>query len=583
MRFSPRSKMSVILASITTLTVLGTFMVMFVSHGANAQGASSAWSPTVSYQGTSFKTSQLATATGFPTKVVKPAHPLNGPLDVESLNPFEDNGPGADFTPNTAGDSHASRNSASAQGAHFPAGKQLQSFNGIASLDNDTEIGGEVTPPDQGLCVGPLPSGGPTIVFEPVNDTIGEYSTSGKLLAEESLNTLFQDPNAEGDVRCFYDPSSKAFYFTEIGFDSTGNTVDDLAVLDKHGFAVYQFSTSLGGACFGDQPHVGYDNNNIYIATDQFCNTYEGALLIAISKSQVLQEVTSPFAVSFGPVSLGGVPVLTLQPAVSTGLNTEYLVNSFPFDVFGNSNGVENDLGLWQVIGGQHVTTGGTVTLVGQVIASETYGLPQPAASTGSGAVVKSVTTGSGLVLPIISEAFLNPDDNRMQSVQAVRDDDGVSVYAALNSAVTIPGDPSARDGVAWFKIDAQDARVSQQGYVSAAGSYMMYPTIVHARNGTTALVFSITSPTLNPSSAYVVMKAGSSHFGGVTIAAEGTGPHLSFSDGPLFNRARWGDYSATAIDPITGNIWGANEYIPPAADQGVFDNWGTNVFELSA
>ena len=53
---------------------------------------------------------------------------------------------------------------------------------------------------------------------------------------------------------------------------------------------------------------MGYDNNHIYIATDQFCNTYEGALLIAISKSQVLQEVASPFAVSFGPVSLGGVP-----------------------------------------------------------------------------------------------------------------------------------------------------------------------------------------------------------------------------------------------------------------------------------
>jgi len=37
---------------------------------------------------------------------------------------------------------------------------------------------------------------------------------------------------------------------------------------------------------------VGYDNNNLYIATDQFCgpleNTYEGALFIAISKSQLL-------------------------------------------------------------------------------------------------------------------------------------------------------------------------------------------------------------------------------------------------------------------------------------------------------
>src|SRR5262249_41721571 len=282
---------------------------------------------------------------------------------------------------------------------------------------------------------------------------------------------------------------------------------------------------------------------------DQFCNTYEGALLIAISKSQVLQLNPSPSAVSFGPVSLGGVPVLTLQPAVSGGIDTEYLLNSFPFDAFGNSTSVVNELGLWQVKGGQHVTTGGAVTLVGQLISSETYAFPQPAASTGSGAV----TTVDGL--PITSEAFLNPDDDRMQSVQVVKDGYGLAMYAALNSAVTVPGDPSARDGVAWFKIDPQSAKISQQGYFSAAGSYIIYPTIFHAPNGTTTLVFSITSPTLNPSSAFAVMKPGASHFGGVNIAAEGTGPHFSFSD-VLFNEARWGDYTASALDPSNGNIW---------------------------
>ncbi|HLV97411.1 MAG TPA: hypothetical protein VKT82_01930 [Ktedonobacterales bacterium] len=576
MRFSPRSKMSIILTSVTTLAVLATFMVMFVSHGANAQGATASAS-TVTYQGTPLKASQTTTSTGLPTKVVKPTRlSKNGPTDLESLNPFADNGPGDDAVTNSGAAAHFNKKNAAAS-PNFATGQLLHTFNGISDLNNDTTIGGELTPPDQGLCVGPLPSGGQEIVFEPVNDTIGEYTKSGTLLHMESLNTLFQDPNGIGDVRCFYDPSSKAFYFTEISFDATGNTVDELAVLDKHGFAVYTFPTSLGGNCFGDQPHVGYDNNNIYMATDEFCATYEGALLIAVSKSQLLQEVISPIAVGFGPVSLGGIPVLTLQPAVSTGINTEYLLNSFPFDAFGNSNGVENLLGFWQVKNGQNVTNGGSVTLVGQLISSETYGLPQPAASTGSGTVVATV---SGF--PITSEAFLNPDDDRMQSVQAVKDGSGVSVYAALNSAVLLSGDPSARDGVAWFKINAQAAKVSQQGYVSVAGSYIMYPTIIHGSDGTTALVFSITSPILNPSSAYTVMKAGASNFSGIHITALGASAHLSFSDAPPFSRARWGDYSATALDPGTGNIWGANEYIPPAADQGAFDNWGTNVFELA-
>ena len=38
------------------------------------------------------------------------------------------------------------------------------------------------------------------------------------------------------------------------------------------------------------------------------------------------------------------------------------------------------------------------------------------------------------------------------------------------------------------------------------------------------------------------------------------------------------------ALDPITGNVWMADEYIPPA-DQGgsdPADNWGTRVWGLT-
>src|SRR5260370_463900 len=199
---------------------------------------------------------------------------------------------------------------------------------------------------------------------------------------------------------------------------TTGNAVDDAAVRDSHDFAVYQFDLSLGGTCFGDQPHVGYDNNNQYVATDEFCgptqSVYEGALLIAISKSQLLQEVAAPNAVEFGPLALGGVPILTLQPAVGPGIGTEYLLNSFPFDQFGNNNSIANTLGFWRVKGGIHVTTGGTVTLTGTIITSETYAFPQPAASTGNGSVTL-VSGGPLKNIPVTSEAFLNPDDDRMQ------------------------------------------------------------------------------------------------------------------------------------------------------------------------
>ena len=46
----------------------------------------------------------------------------------------------------------------------------------------------------------------------------------------------------------------------------------------------------------------------------------------------------------------------------------------------------------------------------------------------------------------------------------------------------------------------------------------------------------------------------------------------------------RWGDYSAIAFDPSGGNVWMADEYVPPVDQGGAdpIDNWGTRVWELS-
>jgi hypothetical protein len=585
MQSFPRSKVGMLLSVITLLTVVSAFVVTFSSPGSTAYAASS--STTASYPATSIKGKQVLASPTLLNGSTKTSRIPTSPLVLS--NPHESQLDGAQ--------THAAlQNTNTSVTAGAPIlkaateGHLLRSFNGISDADQAAANGGalfEVTPPDQGLCVGKDPSlsGNPTVVFESVNDALAEYSTSGKLLRSiVSQAGFLGDPNAFSDPRCFYDAQTKTFFFTIISsatFGAVNDTFNDVGVLNAaHGFTLYQFDTSLGGTCFGDQPHVGYDSNNLYMATDQFCNTgYLGALLIAVSKSQLVNEVASPNAVAFGPVSLGGIPILTLQPAISAGIGTEYLLNSFPFDQFGNSNSVDKNLGLWQVHGGQNVTKGGTVTLTGKIITSETYAFPIPAASTGTG--VTSIVPLGGLNIPVLSEQFLNPDDDRMQQVQVVNDNGRLEMWASLSTAINIKGDPSARDGVAWFKIDVKGQRVAHQGYVAAAGRYLLYPAILHTIEGSTTLVFTITSTTLNPSSAYAVIKSGAKSFGGITIAALGAGPHLSFAS-PLFGSTRWGDYSAAALDPSGRNIWQATEYIPPAANQDPLDNWGTNIFEVA-
>jgi hypothetical protein len=585
---------------LTTLSMIALVVASLVASFATlAHATSHAPSSANTFHGTAAKVTLLSHT--------KPAHVTPPPPTPGTLAATKGNKPFA-FTrthlPSQAQVAAATRKSikpvANSLTMSAKEGQLLHNFNSISDLDQaaangDSELDA-VTPPDQGLCVGRDPGApGQTAVFATVNSAIRETGVDGGPLSGHPLLgnldfsfAQFWEPNAFSDPRCFYDTSTKTFYFTVIGFmlsgPDIGQTSIDVAVYNANGFAVYQVDSSNGGQFFGDQPHVGYDNNNLYLATDSFSatsNDYFGATLFILSKSQLVAEASSVAEDVFGeptPLSLGGIPILTLEPAISTSsTNTEFLLNSFPFlDADITPNPVSHQLGFWQVDNGAELSKGHPekVSLEGKIIQSETYAFPVPATSTGDGSV--TTVTEEGFQVPVQSETALNPDDDRMLQVQFVNG----HLWAALTTAVSIGSDPVARDGAAWFEINTDKEQVVHQGYIASKGNYLIYPAILHSAEGTTAITFTITSATINPSAAYVVRKEDASQFGSIQTVAAGAGPHLSFA-GPLFNSPRWGDYSAAAFSTDTNNIWMATEYIPPVASQNGFDNWGTRVFEV--
>jgi hypothetical protein len=279
-------------------------------------------------------------------------------------------------------------------------------------------------------------------------------------------------PSARADalVRCLYDPGTRSFYFTEIGFPATisramegNNTTADVVVMNERGVAAYQFDTSLGGNCFGDQPKVGFDNNALVISTDEFCgpadSNFEGAIALVISKPQLAAEDRAVNDAVLGPVSQAGVPVTGLDPAIGTRIGTEYLVNSVPFLASGGNNPAGNTLGLWTLRNDISVTSGpGTPVLTSRILPSEPYAFPVPAASTGNG----STSTADGLV--VTSEEVLNPDDSRISGPVTVTrvPGGGIRLWTALDAAVTPSGDSAIRDGAAWFQTDPGDPRATR-------------------------------------------------------------------------------------------------------------------------
>ncbi len=574
MRFPARSKLGVILSLVTILTVVSGFMVMAIaSRGSGAHAASSA--------GVSYKTAhgQLAA----------------NPLQLGGQNPA----PATSTTVYAAPD-HFGTPNAAAQNAPAAAGLSvlkgsattvLHNFNGLSGNDNAKVAGILVHPPDQGLCVGHDASiaGNPEVEFELINLVIAEYNVNGVVQksalvpsGKENINNFFNEPNLPffggelvSDPRCIFDQSTDTFFLTAlaacspaVGCTTALESHIDLIVYNATSGAAKEykiddtFPAHPGCPCLGDQEKIGVDNNAVYLSVDEFEDwaaggtIEDGADVFIISKPQLVSQVTANFT-AFANLAIGGIPVTSLQPAISTSAtDTEFLANSFPFLADGENNPVANTLGFWKVTGDSNVTTGNfnAVVISAKIISSESYAFPVLALSTGSGARRSS--------------AFLQPDDSRLQTCQFVSGD----VWCSLSTAIAIKNDPETRDGVAWFELSTSGS-IAAQGYVAKTGSYLIYPAIVHSASGSTGIVFTLTSGSINPSAAYVFAGSGQA-FGGVHIAALGASPS---TDGA----ARWGDYSWATLDPNGTDLWMATEYVPPGF-QNPITNFGTRIFDVA-
>jgi hypothetical protein len=442
----------------------------------------------------------------------------------------------------------------------------------VSSLDSAiTNFGQEFEPPDQGLCVG---NG---LVVEMVNSAYSIYRKNGsRVVGPFNVNGPFDEGLREftSDPRCHFDKATDRWFATIVflSSDATESHVD-IAVSetsDPNGlWRDYQIDTTDANApasfdcpCFGDQPRLGIDSQNLYITTDEFSilgTEFNGDHIYAIAKSDLVNLVNRPHFVDFSNLRIGGTQATVIQPALTTGTPAaEYFLNSL------DPNGTfDQRLGVWAMTHRERVATGGKPKLTSRVIASEAYAPPLPAEQHGS-------------------DSLIDAGDDRMQQVQAING----RVVGELGTSLTIPGDPVSRAGAAWFivkpTVASQDAgltaaTITRQGYVGAARKELLYPALQFDSQGRGTMVVSLTGPDRFPSAAYTVLPVGSTTFGPISVAGSGTTFYDPFS-------VRWGDYSWAVLDPDGSGTWLATEYMPPRSRQTVdrSSNWGTRVFEVS-
>lgn len=500
------------------------------------------------------------------------------------------------------------------------------SFDGL-TVANEFMLSGEFgTPPDQALAVG---NG---YVLEGINSVVAVYdANSGAELAATSLHSIFGiSPSARvSDPRAYYDATGGHWFITEVLIDAANLETHVLIAVSQSSnpmgsynvYSVDSTSPGLTGCpCLGDQPLIGADANGFYIDTNEFnfVQFFSGnpdfiaTEIFALGKAALETGAATVNEQEFVVPPTGSHLFYSLEPAtvppggsfdVSHG-GTEYFMGSL------DDYGVLTDhITVFALTKTGTLASSPDLALQHVILPSEVYGpegvnsLELPAAqqplvpvSQYQQALPLAYQLRNGTCVPCneflgvtgrenAHEGLLQTNDDRMTQVVFA----GGHLFSALQTALETPNG-HATTGAAWFAVtpsfagDTLTATMTKQGYVSANGEEVLFPSIGMNAAGKGAMSFTLVGPDYTPSAAYAPLDAASGA-GKVKILAPGAGL-LDSIDGYVKGTDvdRFGDYSA-AVSDQNGNIWLATEYIPDLPPLVILGtpiyNYGTRVSEV--
>jgi hypothetical protein len=540
------------------------------------------------------------------------------------------NGAGPNRSMSTRGGRHVAGTTPLTVDAATP--KLGTSFQGLGITDDANTAGFVLEPPDQGLCVG---NGR---VLELVN-VVGQVYTTGGTRSGPTfyLNDFFhEDPNFANasDPGCYYDPDTNRFYVDMLFYDSDRDTGElnglnriDLAVSDSGdpggSYHIYSFDVTADGPSafnIGDYPQIGADKEGLYITTNSypfFEDGFGGAQLYALSKRGVAEGTdtrVSHVTLAKGP---GGTPFglrPTTAPASSYATEnngTEYLTSSEAAEEAGNKQGFAQSIGLWALEGTNTLAPAEprSLSITRDGVTVDRYGVPplsdQKAGSYPLGQCLsdtqcKRVVFNSSSPAAPHAEGLLDSSDSRMnQSVYSQG-----RVFATLDTVVNVGGQDRA--GLAYYVLrptyssgGVLKGNVLSQGRLAVPGNNLTFGAFGVDAAGKATMALNLVGSDYYPSQGYVTFDS-SYRPSPVHVSGNGVGPtdgfteYTDFSDSTDTLRPRWGDYAATAFDPVTGSLWIGNEYIAQnctvatyqtdptcGGTRSRYGNWSTRVSEI--
>lgn len=427
-----------------------------------------------------------------------------------------------------------------------------QNFAGLGLAQVKAASGFGVIPSDMGLAVGQ------DHVAQMVNGAFAIYQKNGALaqpvisdaafwenagISSSTLSARVTDP------RLAYDAQSRRWFASEVTTSATGNQVllaRSNTSDPTQGFKAVQFTGNSG---FADFPTLGVDRDGVYIGTNNFTSStgsFTGVSLFSIPKADLI----------------GASPSVAQMTRFD---NLSAAQRGFTLQGISNNGG------------------GSASVLAVDALSWNTVDRTAINGAAGPGATLSATDKITG-VLDGAPNAARQPDgtrnldagDRRLSAsvVQA-----GDYIYATRTIGDSQNSTATTHDMAAWLVLDAATNAILRQGVIGDPLYDYYYPSIAADDLGNFVIGFNRSGDPVTGAagdiSAYAVACTGfGADCGDPLLLAEGLVGDYHLTYGGSANR--WGDYSATVLDPVDPDtFWTALE-IPLAANE-----WGTQVTAL--
>jgi Secretion system C-terminal sorting domain len=368
-----------------------------------------------------------------------------------------------------------------------------------------------------------------------------QNKVGGAVLSNVTISSFTGIPTS-CDPYVKFDPYTNRWWFSAIGCAGGANNSIFLAVSatsDATGtWRKYSWVTSsTDGAILLDHPYLGFDNRLVVVSGRKFLNgaSFTGPILFAFDKANLLAGGNITFGTNAQSLEKANADGDSPLPVTVYGLTSP----STDFNILQQWNGPAGQIRLSKITGN----------------------IPSLVWNTAGAFFPTAPSSYNGLTLGNIAQQLT---ETRRLATNDGRISTGVMVNGSIWCAqhVGLPATGTATStAVQWWQINPVNGAVQQTGRIGGApGTWRYYPGIAVNANNDVIIGYTVSTTTTRVGAAYSTRSVSTPNN---TMDAEflyKAGIDTYWKD---FNsgRARWGDYSHSALDPVDGSLWTIQQY----------------------